>query len=311
MKPADQAATPLSAAWLMVIATLLFALMGVCVKQASQHVSTAEVVFFRGLVGALFVGALALWRGLPLATRHPRQHLWRGVAGVTALSLWFYCIAHLPLATAVTLNYMSSVWMGVFLLLRQGWLQWRRQPARPVPRAMLGAIALGFVGVAMVLQPTVEREQWFEALLGVASGMLSAWAYLQVATLGRLGEPEHRVVFFFSLFGAAVGAAMMAWVHLGPAAAVGTPLHALPPAGWLWLLGIGLSATVAQLFMTRAYARGEPLAMASLQYLGIVHAFVLGVAFFGEPVHALAVLGTVLIVAAGIAANHFARALRA
>jgi S-adenosylmethionine uptake transporter len=288
-----------SAAWMMVLATVLFAGMGLCVKKASTQVSTAEVVFFRGLVGALIMGALALARRLPLRTDVPRQHLWRGVAGVSALSLWFYAIAHLPLATAVTLNYMSSVWMAVFLMLRQAWLRWRQQAYRKVPPVLLAAVVLGFVGVALVLRPTLQRDQWFEALMALLSGMLSAWAYLQVAALGRSGEPEHRVVFYFSVFGTLVGLGLMASRYLvGP--------HALPtptPEGWAWLLGIGLFATVAQLAMTRAYARGQPLAMASLQYLGIVHAFVLGVWLFDEPLHALSVAGTALIVVAGIAAN--------
>jgi len=110
----------------MVLATLLFAGMGVCVKKASAEVTTAEVVFFRGLVGALMMGALAWWQGLNLRTKVPALHFWRGFAGVTALSLWFYTIGQLPLSTAVTLNYMSSVWMAVFLVIRQ---LWRRSSA--------------------------------------------------------------------------------------------------------------------------------------------------------------------------------------
>ncbi len=293
------AGTPLSAAWLMVLATVLFALMGVCVKQASAEATTAEVVFFRGFVGAIMIFALARSQGLSLATQVPRQHLWRGVAGVSALSLWFYTIGHLPLATAVTLNYMSSVWMAVFLILRQLWRRWRHTPHQPIHPALLIGVALGFVGVALVLRPTLQRDQWLEGLLGLVSGMLSAWAYLQVAALGRAGEPEHRVVFYFSVVGTVAGLGMMAVVQASGHQAVGS--HSA--MGWVWLLGTGLFATIAQLAMTRAYALGNPLAMASLQYLGIAHAFVLGVWLFGEPVHLVAVMGTLLIVAAGITAN--------
>lgn len=292
-------ARPASAAWLMVLATVLFALMGVCVKQASSEASTAEVVFFRGFVGALMLFALARWRALPLSTKVPRQHLWRGIAGVSALSLWFYTIGHLPLATAVTLNYTSSVWMAVFLILRQLWRHWRALPHQPIHPALLAGVTLGFIGVALVLRPTLARDQWLEGVLGLLSGMLSAWAYLQVASLGRSGEPEHRVVFYFSVVGTLAGLGMMAVVQLSGHQAIGG--HS--PMGWVWLLGTGVFATVAQLAMTRAYAHGQPLAMASLQYLGIAHAFVLGVWLFGDPVHALSIVGTLLIVAGGIAAN--------
>ncbi|HEX5373274.1 MAG TPA: DMT family transporter [Aquabacterium sp.] len=300
------AASKLSAAWMMVLATVLFAGMGLCVKKASAEVTTAEVVFFRGLVGALIMATLAWSQRLPLRTQVPRQHLWRGVAGVSALSLWFYAMAHLPLATAVTLNYMSSVWMAVFLMLRQLWKRWRAAPHTPIPPMLLGAVLLGFVGVALVLRPTLQRDQWLQGLAALLSGMLSAWAYLQVAALGRSGEPEHRVVFYFSLFGTLVGLLLMGGRALSDTQAWVSPSL----SGWAWLLSIGLFATAAQLAMTRAYAHGQPLAMASLQYLGIVHAFLLGVWFFDEPVYTLSVVGTVLIVVAGIAANRLGSAMR-
>ena len=289
----------LSAPWLMVLATVLFAGMGVCVKQASSEVTTAEVVFFRGFVGALMIGALAWRHKLPLRTKVPRQHFWRSVAGVSALSLWFYTIGTLPLATAVTLNYMSSVWMGVFLIALQLWRRWRQVTHRPIHPALLLAVLVGFIGVALVLRPTLQRDQWFAGAVGLVSGGLSAWAYLQVASLGRAGEPEHRVVFYFSAFGTLVGLMLMGIVHLGK----DQPWVAPSLGTWGWLLGIGVFATLAQLAMTRAYAMGQPLAMASLQYLGIVHAFVLGVWLFGEPVHLLSIAGTVLIVVAGVAAS--------
>ncbi len=288
----------------MVLATLLFAAMGVCVKLASREVSTAEVVFFRGLVGLIVVGAMTLARGLSLRTAVPMMHFWRGFAGVVALSLWFYAIAELPLGTAVTFNYTSSVWMAVFFVLQTAWLRWRGHDSTPVPPPLLLAIAVGFVGVALVLRPTLAADQWLEGLMGMASGMLAAWAYVQVMQLGRAGEPEYRVVFYFSLFGAVAGllisAAMMA---------AGLKAWSQPSAwGWVWLIGLGVFATLAQLLMTRAYGTGEPLAMASLQYLGIAHAFVLGVLLFDDPIDAAGIAGTLLIVTAGVAATRFRRA---
>jgi S-adenosylmethionine uptake transporter len=288
-----------SAAGLMVIATLLFAGMGVCVKKASVEVSTGEVVFFRGLVGAVMMGLLAWGRQLSLATSVPGLHLWRGFAGVTALSLWFYAIGHMPLATAVTLNYMSSVWMAVFLGVRVLWKRWRGLPGRGLPPSLLVAVAVGFAGVALVLRPTLQRDQWLDGLIGVASGMLAAWAYLQVASLGRAGEPEHRVVFYFSLFGAVSGLLIS-----GATMGMGQVAWRQPSTlGWVWLLGVGTFATLAQLAMTRAYTKGHALVMASLQYLGIAHAFVLGVWIFDDPVNPLSLAGMALIVLAGIAAT--------
>lgn len=275
----------------MVLATMLFAGMGVCVKLASAHFGTAAVVTARGLVGALMMAGIAWASSTPLRTRVPLLHIRRGFAGVTALSMWFYCIGHLPLATAVTLNYMSSVWMAVFLLMRAWWLGGSRVDAR-----IVAAIAVGFAGVGLVLHPTIGRDQIAAGLIGVASGMLSALAYLQVTALGRAGEPEVRVVFYFSLTGTVLGA--LIW--LIPGQVNPTPWSAIPMASWAALVGVGGFATIAQLLMTRAYAQGSTLVNANLQYLGIVHAGLLGTWLFGERLTPDGLLGMALIVVSGM-----------
>lgn len=278
----------------MVAATVLFACMGVCVKLASAHFGTAAVVSARGLVGALIMVGIAWQTATPLRTKVPRLHVQRGVSGVLALSLWFYCIGHLPLATAVTLNYMSSVWIAVFLLLRAAF-----QRSARVDLRLVGAIAVGFLGVALVLQPTLAQDQLFAGLLGVGSGMLAATAYVQVTALGRAGEPEVRVVFWFSVMGTLLGA--LIW--LIPGQGNPTPLPDIPWHAWLELFGVGAFATIAQLLMTRAYARGTMLVNASLQYLGIVHAFVFGIVLFDDALLVSAVTGAALIVLSGLYAT--------
>ena len=106
----------MSAPWLVVVASLLFATMGVCVKFAATHYSSGEIVMYRGVIGALMLGAISHWRGESLRTSLPSQHFLRSLTGVAALCLWFYAIAALPLATAMTLNYTSSLWLALFLL---------------------------------------------------------------------------------------------------------------------------------------------------------------------------------------------------
>ena len=100
----------------MVLGAFLFASMGVCVKYASNNFNPAELVFYRGVLGMLFLWVLARSTGVKLGTKYPGMHLWRSTIGVTSLGAWFYAIAHLPLATAMTLNYMSSVWVAAFLI---------------------------------------------------------------------------------------------------------------------------------------------------------------------------------------------------
>lgn len=276
------------AALLLLLSTLLFATMGVTVKLASAHYGTGEIVFYRGLVGALTMALLARARGTSLRTAVPGMHFWRGASGVCALTLWFYAIGNLPLATAVTLNYMSSVWMALFLIGGAVLMGAARIDGRLVLTVMLG-----FAGVALILRPTIEQNQLWHGLTGLLSGMLSAMAYLQVTALGRAGEPEVRVVFYFSVGGMIVGAAITAF----------DGLHAHTPTGAALLLATGLLATVAQLLMTRAYAIGRPLVNASLQYMGIVFSFGYGVVLFKDPVTGMALAGMALIVCAGVGAT--------
>jgi S-adenosylmethionine uptake transporter len=272
----------------MVIASFLFATMGVCVKLASAHYAPGEIIFYRGMVGAVLILALARSRRTSLATTVPAAHFWRSLTGVVAMLLWFNALGNLPLATAMTLNYMSSVWMALFLIGGAVMLGSAKVDGR-----LIATVLLGFAGVALILRPTIGQDQLWYGLLGLLSGMVSATAYLQVTTLARAGEPEVRIVFYFSLGGVVLGLLSTVW----------TGLHAHTWQGAALLLATGLLATVAQLMMTRAYSTGRTLVNASLQYLGIAFSFGYGVLLFADRVTWMALAGMLLIVIAGLGAT--------
>lgn len=283
----------LPAHWAIVLASLLFATMSVCVKIASTQYTAGEMVFYRSLTGAILMLAITRWRGVRLATQVPGMHFWRSISGVISLTLWFYAIGNLPLATAVTLNSMSSVWMSMFLLGGATLLGSVRIDGR-----LVATVLLGFAGVALVLRPTIEREQLWHGLMGLLSGMVAAIAYLQVTALGRAGEPDARVVFYFSVAGAAGGLLTMLWT--------GASTHTLQ--GVMLLLAIGVLASLAQLLLTSAYRTGTTLVNASLHYLGIAFSFLYGVVLFDEIITVMAMAGILLIVGAGLVATRFGNA---
>lgn len=288
----------MQALW-MVLAAFLFASMGVCVKIASAHFNAAELVCYRGFIGMAILWALARSQGVTLATRYPGMHAWRSLVGVTSLGAWFYAIGHLPLATAMTLNYMSSVWIAAFLV-GGALLAWR--PAASAPRPPLqGPLVLtvlaGFAGVVMMLRPSLDPNQMFAGLVGLLSGLSAAFAYMQVVALSRLGEPETRTVFYFAVGSAVAGGAAMTVAGMS----------AWP--GWtaLWLVPIGILAAGGQLCMTRAYASARTqrgtLVVANLQYSGIVFAGLYSVLLFGDDIPLVGWIGMALIVASGIVAT--------
>ncbi|MFZ3290395.1 MAG: EamA family transporter, partial [Telluria sp.] len=186
----------------MLFASFGFSAMGAAVKLASAYYTTSEIVMYRGLVGTLMLAFLVRHQGLSLRTAFAREHLWRSLVGVASLWLWFYAIAKLPLATAVTLNYMAPIWIAGFLFCA-GWWHSKNHVEWP----LIAAIAMSFVGVTLVLQPAVETHQWVGGAVGLLSSVLSAMAYMQVRRLGHMGEPEYRVVFYFSLMTVAAGMA--------------------------------------------------------------------------------------------------------
>ena len=283
----------MQALW-MLLGAAFFATMGVCVKFASAHFNPAELVLYRGLVGIVFLLVIARQKKVSLRTQYPGMHLWRSTIGVLSLSAWFYAIANLPLATAMTLNYMSSVWVAAFLV-GGSLIHWNPQDGRSAwsqgPLAL--SVIAGFVGVVMMLRPTVEQNQIFAGLIGLMSGFIAAFAYMQVMALGRLGEPETRTVFYF-----AIGTAV--------AGAVGMGFAGVSQWNWhyaVWLLPVGVFASLGQLCMTRAYSKGATLVVANLQYSGIVFAALYSLLLFGDDIPLIGWMGMALIVASGMTAT--------
>ena len=153
----------------------------------------------------------------------------------------------------------------------------------------------------LALQPAVESHQWLGGAMGIASSVLSAMAYMQVRRLGQMGEPEYRVVFYFSLMTVVFGLVGT----LAPGEAGQPSLH---PHSWYsgaLLLAVGVSATMAQMAMTRAYRVGKVLVVANLQYTGIVFSSLWGMVLWGDVFGWHVWLGMGVILVSGVAATFY------
>lgn len=282
----------------MLLATLSFALMGVCVKLASSSFTSSELVFYRGAVGVIVMGAWMRSQGVTIKSTVPWMHVGRSLAGVISLSAWFYALSTLPLATAMTLNYTSSLWVAAFVLIGAAlWGTQGQAKTHGLQTGLLVTVAAGFAGVLLVLRPAINQGQVLEGLIGLASGLIAAFAYMQVSKLTRHGEPEARIVFYFAIGTLITGAFSLFF----------TGLSSLQTTASLWLVPIGVLASIGQFSMTKAYGSGATLLVANLQYMGIVYSALLGLWVFGDQITLLGWLGMALIIASGVAATALRR----
>jgi drug/metabolite transporter (DMT)-like permease len=268
----------------MLVAGFFFAMMGVFVKFGASEFDAAEMAFYRSFVGLFFIGVLIVARKGTIRTSHLAGHVTRSVVGSISLIGYFYAMSNLPLATAQTLNYTSPIFLAIatVVVLGERFTYW-----------LIGAIVLGFAGVALLLQPTLQGGKESAAWIGLFSGVFSAWAYLSVRSLGRLGEPDYRVVFWFTVIGSIICAGWQ------------LATSSFHPLRWsnVWIvIGIGFCGTMAQLAMTRAYRTGNTLVVGSLSYSTLVFGAIATFAVWNERLAPLELAGMAVIIASGILA---------
>lgn len=277
--------TKLGSLW-MLVAALGFATMGALVKVGSAKFTSAELVFYRSLFGFIMIFFTIRIKQLPIRTPHLNKQIARALLGFVALLMFFYAIAHLPLATAITLNYTSPLFLAAFMpfMLHE----------RP-KKILYLALGISFVGVVLLLKPSFASKDLFAGLMGLCSGIGAGLAYLHVKQLGNLREPDWRTVFYFTLI-STVGAGI--WMLVDQA--FFGQVSSIEWQDLSVLVGLGASATIAQLALTRAYRTGKTLIVASLSYTTVVVSSFFGVLFWGEHLSASEWLAIGLIIVSGV-----------
>lgn len=282
-------ANPLIGSLWMLASSFLFAGMGVFVKLGSADLTAAELLFYRSMIGLLITYSLIRYKAIPLKTRHWRKHVLRGVVGFAAMMSLFLAITLLPVATAMTLNYTSPIFLtAIALLLHRSRMR----------RAGYLAIACGFIGVVLLLRPTIHGNDWIGELLGLGSGFLAGIAIYHTRQLGKMGEPSSRIVFYFMLICSICSASWM----------IVSGISEISLTTAIWILGVGLLGTSGQLAMTRAYSISHSVAVSSLTYSTILFTCVFGVLLFGDAFDVTAWIGIALIVVGGVVATYSDRA---
>jgi len=269
----------------IIVATFFFSLMGSFVKLGATHFSSVELVFYRSFISLLFLFIYIVISQKEIKTPHLRKQIDRGVVGFLSLAFFFYAIAHLNLGSAMTLNYTSPIFLGFFLPLISH---------QKIKKSILLCTITGFIGTLFILDPHGEWQSWFAGLIGLISGIGAALAYIHVIQLSKLNEPDWRTVFYFTLV-STIGSGL--WISF-------TDYQRLIWDDVWILIPLGLSATIAQIAMTRAYRLGNSLVIGTLSYLTIVFSGVISLLYFNETMRIEDVLGAILIIASGAIASN-------
>lgn len=273
----------------MLLGSFLFAITMAFAKLLSITMGAVEVTFWRNFVGLIII----TW----MVWHHPMQNrggrfvtlLFRGIIGTVALIVLFYTIGATSLSNAVVYAKTEPIFTALlaFLILKER-----------IGYVSIFAILIGFAGVAILGKFEIDSLQ----IAGVMIGFLSALAYTSVRSLKGYYD-EKAVVLSFMGFGVAIPLILMIIGAFYTLPLLNVNLIAyVQPQGldWLWILIMGGSAALAQIFMTKAYYAAPAGIVSAASYSVILFATIFGIMLGDIYPSAEVLIGGALIVISGI-----------
>ena len=291
--------SPFKGIALKLCAVLLFIIMSSLIKATSEHVPPGEAVFFRSFFAIPVILAwLVIRRDLStgLRVKSPMGHFWRGVVGTTAMALMFAGLGLLPLPEVTALSYTAPLLVVVFAAMFLD---------EKVGVFRIGAVALGLVGVLIVLAPrlttlsgtTVQTAEAVGAVLVLLGATCAALAQIYIRKLVQT-EQTSAIVFYFSMTSTILSLMTMLIGFALP----GSPFAWVMPEGReaVLLILAGLFGGLAQIFITSAYRFADASVIAPFDYASMLFAIVIGYVIFDEVPTGPMLLGAALVILAGI-----------
>jgi len=267
-------------------ATLSFSLMYVVIRLAGA-VPLGEVVFFRAFFALVPLFATAVFTVGPKAvvrTRRLGVHFLRSILGVGSMFLNFAALKLIPLAALTGLSFVMPIFATVLaaLILREQVGPWRGL-----------AVVVGFGGVLLMTGPLgvgglAGGGASLGTVLAILAALLSAFVVIFIRQMSTT-ERSETIVFYFMSFTAIAGALTMIWWR--------APLTA---SATLWLVLCGLLGGIGQICMTYSYRFAEPSLLAPFDYVAMIWASLLGLAFFGEIPERRVIFGSAVVIASGL-----------
>ena len=276
----------------MLFASLMFAFMGAAAKELSDTMSSVEVVFFRNVFG-VFLILISIYNS-PLKQIGGKFWLlvFRGMAGFIALLFFFYNIAEISLGEAMTFSKTSTIFTAIlaYFLLKEklgtrGWT----------------GVFVGFIGIVFVTEfdgSSLEKTDY----LGILSGVGAALAYTSVRELRKFYDSRAIVLSFMTI--GTIGPLLLMIISTFYANEsldfmLGT--FVMPqPNDWIYIILLGIFATLAQIYMTKAYSYAKAGIIGTISYSNILFSIILGL-FLGDNFPSISIVfGILLIVLSGL-----------
>ena len=275
----------------MLIASASLAIVSAFAKVLSDDMSTIEIVFFRNLIGVLFI--LGTLFSTPFVQKGGKPWLlfFRGFIGMVAMLSYFYNLAHIPLADAVTFSRTAPIFTAIFAFwfLKEriglnGWI----------------AIFIGFFGLLLVMQPSGEIEK--SHIFGFLNAIGAALAFTSIRELKNYYDTRAIVLIFMSM-GLVVPIISMIVSHyyMNPDYDFILGVFTMPQGiEWLYLLGLGIFAYLSQFYMTKAYGESKAGIIGAVSYSVILFSVVIGIALGDELPSLLTFIGIGFIIFGGV-----------
>ena len=257
-----------------------FAVMSTLAHAAGQRCNWQTVAFFRAFLVLVFVGTYTVATGTKLVFFRPRRLWIRSMAGSLSLVMAFYALSKLEASTVVTLTNTFPIWVA--------FLSWPVLGVWPTARVWLAVIG-GVVGVYLIQMPH-GADNDFAIVLALASAAATSVAMIGLHKL-RGVNPNAVVVHFSAVATVASTTAFFLFERRSSA------MHFYESEAILLLLGVGLTASVGQMLLTRAFAHGDPSRVSVVGLSQVVFTLLIDVAVSGHQVTPLALAGTLLILA--------------
>lgn len=246
---------------LMCASTVCFSSMHVMIRHASAELHPMQIAFFRNFFGFLVFLPVLASSGLGfLKTKRLGLHAFRGIINAGAMLSFFYALSITEVAHATALGFSAPIFAGVLSVI---FLGERFRLRRWI------AIFVGFLGVMVILRPGIIPMDTGPILV-IAASFCWAVVLTMIKVMSRT-ESSLTIVAYMNIF--------LAIYSLGPALWFWT----WPTVdGWFWMVAIGVTGTVAQMFISQSLKETDPTVVMPFEFLRLIWVALLGAWIFGE-----------------------------